>query len=74
MEFHPSSHRESSYDGGAEEERSPDAQNDRSAHDFDPPAWRAFIQARRNARFARPGPRLIDLERRARFARLPDAG
>ena len=72
MEFHPSSVRDR-HSREAEEDSAP-VQHDRSAHDFDPPAWRAFLEARRNIRLVRPGPRLIDLERRARFARLPDAG
>ena len=40
-------------------------------HDFDAPAWRRPHREASLRNLRRPAPRLIDLERRARFTRLP---
>lgn len=71
-DFHPSSDRAVRLDG-IEEGLSPLAPRDRPGHDFDTPAWRRPAVAIDHRPCARRAPRLIDLERRARFARLqPD--
>ncbi len=56
-------------EAGEESTRLP-AQAD-AGHDFDIPAWQKPQFGTGRARGRRQSPRLIDLERRARFARLP---
>jgi hypothetical protein len=41
-----------------------------AGHDFDAPAWRRRDNAGHRPERRAPAPRLIDLERRARFSRL----
>lgn len=71
MDFRPDSDRAIPDAGFDEEGTTPLPQRHENEHDFDAPAWggpRGWTPSTASRRFA---PRLIDLERRARFARLP---
>jgi hypothetical protein len=70
MAFHPSSDREKRL-RGAEEGSIRIPPTGRGGHDFDAPAWRRPDTCAQARNFRDPAPRLINLERRAHFARLP---
>ncbi len=69
MDFRPSSDRDAFF----EEEGSTGLSPSRDTqHDFDAPAWRRPARGRADPpAWRRRAPRLINLERRARFASLP---
>ncbi|WP_363349142.1 hypothetical protein [Methylocystis echinoides] len=71
MDFRPSSVRDAIRAAGVTAEGSLPQRPD-AGHDFDAPAWRSPVNGWPGPSVCRRfPPRLIDLERRARFARLP---
>lgn len=68
MDSHPSSNRIAGFE---EEGKTPLPLRRENGHDFDPPAWRGPREKAPSTASRRVPLRLIDLERRARFARLP---
>jgi hypothetical protein len=69
MDFRPLSDR-AIRQSGAEDGSSRSLPIERAGHDFDAPAWRRRDAAGHHPDCRPPAPRLIDLERRARFSRL----
>ncbi len=70
MDFHPEPDRVQRA-VGVEEGSTALPQRRNVGHDFDAPAWGKAAQGWRASNWRLFTPRLIDLERRARFARLP---